>query len=282
VAIKNNIIQCYYSNDGLCNRSKLIRCVYADKTKCKKYKADTVKEVPILKNKGKEKDNAGISYTDLYGRKVGEFTVTRKAHDSNWICTCNNCGKEVVVALYLIYTKKILPCACSYILAKKEIAPYHLSPLSSDAIKSHDKRSEVYDCWKSIVVRCRTKKGERYERYGSKGISVCAEWKNDFHQFLMDMGYKPTPKHTLYRIDSEKGYSKDNCRWGTTKEQANNKSNNVYLTHNERCQTVSEWSVELGVPYGTIYSYVTKKIDKDKIIDLILQRIEKKQKNKKV
>lgn len=71
--------------------------------------------------------------------------------------------------------------------------------------------------------RCENPKATAYERYGGAGIKVCRRWQK-FENFLEDMGERPDGK-TLDRINNLKGYSKENCRWATIKEQQNNRKN---------------------------------------------------------
>jgi len=80
----------------------------------------------------------------------------------------------------------------------------------------------LYVTWMSMKARCYDNRTRSYEHYGGRGITVCERWRKSYHNFIADMGEKPDG-HTLDRIDNEKGYSPDNCKWSTPKEQAQNK-----------------------------------------------------------
>lgn len=77
--------------------------------------------------------------------------------------------------------------------------------------------------WYAMKHRCYNKNNKKYIHYGGRGIKVCKRWLESYENFLSDMGRKPTSKHTLDRINNEKGYSKSNCRWATYTEQNNNR-----------------------------------------------------------
>lgn len=88
------------------------------------------------------------------------------------------------------------------------------------------KMSRTYISWTSMKQRCYNKKHFHYDNYGGRGITVCNSWLNSFENFFKDMGER-LGGMTLDRVDNTKGYCKENCKWSTYKEQANNKRNNI-------------------------------------------------------
>jgi hypothetical protein len=95
--------------------------------------------------------------------------------------------------------------------------------------------------------RCYNPRNNRYYRYGARGIQVCDRWLHSFENFLADMGPRPSPKHSIDRIDNDKDYCPENCKWSTAREQARNRSSCRYLEHNGRRMLISDWAAELGV-----------------------------------
>jgi hypothetical protein len=98
--------------------------------------------------------------------------------------------------------------------------------------------------WAEMLYRCR-KEGKKY--YKDKGITVCVSWEK-FENFLKDMGERPTPKHSIDRLDVKGNYCKENCRWATMKQQQRNRGNNRLI----KGKTLSEWSEILGVKRSTL------------------------------
>lgn len=85
---------------------------------------------------------------------------------------------------------------------------------------------------------------------------MCDEWRSSFHRFQTDMGPRPSPLHSVERINNDGPYAPFNCRWATKGDQMRNRRNNVRLVFRERVQTVAEWAEEVGLDYDTLYSRV--------------------------
>lgn len=97
-----------------------------------------------------------------------------------------------------------------------------------------------YTTWIDITRRCYNKNFSQYADYGGRGIKMSNEWKNDFTAFLRDMGKKPTPEHTIDRINNDGNYEKGNCKWATYEAQANNKRSNVLYNLDGEEYTIAE------------------------------------------
>ena len=109
-----------------------------------------------------------------------------------------------------------------------------------------------YEAWRHMVRRCENMKHPAYKYYGARGIHVCERWRDDFLVFLADMGLRPSSDYSLDRIDNQRGYGPDNCRWATSIEQQNNRRNNRILYFHAKSQSVAQWAIELGIKEDTI------------------------------
>jgi hypothetical protein len=101
-----------------------------------------------------------------------------------------------------------------------------------------------------MIKRCNNPNDICYGVYGDRGIKVCSRWL-EFENFLEDMGEQPEGM-SLDRIDSNKGYCLNNCKWSTAKEQARNRRNNRLLTYNGITKLMIEWSEDLNINYSTL------------------------------
>lgn len=185
---------------------------------------------------------------DLTGLRFGKLTVISKApykHHKNgrkraaWNCLCD-CGNEKVVLTENLVNGHVSSCGC-----KKE--------------KHSMSYSRLYSIWNGMKDRCNNPHHKFYSRYGGRGISVCEDWQTDFNSFMnwsYANGYEENL--TIDRIDNDKGYTPDNCRWATMKVQRNNASSNKILSFNGRTMNVTKWANELNISRHTLYTRLRK------------------------
>lgn len=111
----------------------------------------------------------------------------------------------------------------------------------------------IFNIYYGMVSRCEYVKNVAYARYGGRGIKICSEWRKGwkvFYKWALANGYKEGL--TLDRIDYNKNYEPNNCRWATRKEQANNMSSNVLIPYNGQIKNLSEWCEELNLSRSRI------------------------------
>lgn len=132
----------------------------------------------------------------------------------------------------------------------------------------HGLHSRLYRIWRCIKFRCYQKSHEAYPRYGGKGILVCDEWHEyiNFRDWALSAGYNDDL--TIDRIDNCKGYCPENCRWATRKQQANNRTDNLFLTIDGETKTASEWLFDerCCVSKSVLYTRIAKGWDSKKAV----------------
>lgn len=119
-----------------------------------------------------------------------------------------------------------------------------------------DCHKPTYYSWRNLRNRCNYKKAWNYSRYGGSGISYDPSW-DSYDKFLSDMGERPEGT-TLDRIDNDKGYFKENCRWATCKQQQSNRRNCLQITYNGVTQTAADWAYQMGLTKSAIWMRITK------------------------
>ena len=156
-----------------------------------------------------------------------------------WNCECK-CGNTTIVRASSLLSGDTKSCGC----LMKETLLHETHGMTN---------TRLYRIWNGMKDRCKNKNAPEYENYGGRGIRVCQEWLDDFMNFYnwaMANGYRDDL--TIDRKDNDKGYSPENCRWATAKEQANNTRSTVFLTYKGETKPVSEWSEITGIRQDTL------------------------------
>lgn len=160
---------------------------------------------------------------DLTGRKFGRLVVIRPAgkrgRNAVSLCQCK-CGVEKTVMNFNLLSERTQSCGCLH----RENASARVKK-NPPRLKHGLRRTITYNCWQGMIARCIDSRCVNYPRYGGRGITVCSRWSDPdkgLLNFVEDMGQRPTPAHSIDRIDSEKGYEPGNCRWATRSQQNQN------------------------------------------------------------
>jgi len=192
---------------------------------------------------------------NIVGQVFGRLTVVRysnhrspvKKNSTYWECICR-CGQTVIVRGENLKSGSTQSCGC---LARKFNRGLH------PTLKTHGhSRTKTYRIWSHICYRCHNPNSADFRNYGQRGITVCDRWLV-FENFLEDMGTAPAGT-SLDRKDNTKGYYKRNCRWATSKQQANNKRTSNRIRFRGKTQTVAQWAEEIGMNYKTLWSRLSK------------------------
>ena len=168
------------------------------------------------------------------GKRFGRLTAITEDGKNKWLCLCDCGNMKIVYDRNLLYSNR-QSCGC--------------------AIKTHGmSNTKAHRRWANMLSRCRRETHPLYKYYGGRGITVCKRWFK-FENFYKDMGDCPEGL-TIERIDNEKGYFPDNCKWGTYTEQANNRrpSTRIYPTIEFKGQklTKTQWARKIGLNYMTL------------------------------
>lgn len=104
-----------------------------------------------------------------------------------------------------------------------------------------------YAAWIQMKQRCSNPNAKGWHNYGGRGICVCKVWRQSFRTFLIDMGTKPSPHHSIDRINNDGDYEPKNCRWATYKQQHRNRRNNTLITFDGMALCIAEWAERTGI-----------------------------------
>lgn len=186
----------------------------------------------------------------------------KKQFRARWRC---NCGNEFEALIHHVRHSRTKSCGC----LQKEI--------TSAIRKTHGmSRTPEYGIYQGMIKRCYNHNAQFFEHYGWRGISVCDRWRGDhgFHNFMEDMGPRPSPKHSIERVENNGNYEPENCIWLLRVEQPKNRRTSVILELNgvRRCQ--NDFADFLKINRVTVAVYLNRGWSAEQIYERFKGRIE--------
>lgn len=187
---------------------------------------------------------------DLTNQRFGLLTAILRVENNKhgkamWLCRCD-CGSEKPVLSAKLVTGETRSCGCATAgFIRKKNTKHGLAG------------SRPWSVYYNMLRRCYNPNTIGFHRYGGRGITVCDRWRDSFAAFLEDMG-EPPEGMSLDRIDNDKGYSPENCRWATKKQQIDNSTRPKLITFNGETRNISEWARKLGIGQPTLQERLQK------------------------
>jgi len=210
------------------------------------------------------------NFIDITGKKFNRLTVIKRIENSTfrkarWLCKCD-CGNFTEVSGDNLRNGSVKSCGCLIKDKNKQRATHRKSNI------------RLYNIWRNMKARCNNSKNPDYKNYGKRGIKVCDEWINfeNFYNWAINNGYKE--KLSIDRVDVNKNYQPNNCRWISLKKQSYNKRNSFFINIKGEEKCLAEWCEIYNVKYSTVYRRITR--NKMSIEDAILKPIKIKYRNK--
>lgn len=178
----------------------------------------------------------------MTGKKFKRYTVVSYSHTKNgvamWDVVCD-CGNKRVARSYDLKSGKQGSCGC---LKREKII--------KKFTKHGECRTPLYNRWRNMLNRCRYRKRKEAKNYILRGITVCSDW-HEFLNFKRDMEEGFKPELELDRIDNNKGYYKENCRWVTREINSNNKRRSHKIKEKDKYYSIKEYCRKHGLVYNT-------------------------------
>jgi hypothetical protein len=192
------------------------------------------------------------------GRRFGRLVVVaesgRDGYGPRWLCRCD-CGTEKTIAKYSLTAGRSVSCGCYNRDLNRE------RMREEKTVHGHacnGRMTAEYRTWGGIIKRCTNPKTKAFKYYGARGIRVCDRWRESFEAFLADVGPRPSPRHSIDRIDNDGNYEPGNVRWATREEQMRNRSTAHHVEAFGERLTAAEWSERKGIPYATLLARLAK------------------------
>jgi hypothetical protein len=186
-------------------------------------------------------DLTGQRFTRLVVRHCG-----KDCHDERvrWLCDCD-CGATTLVLSQSLRNGETRSCGCLHRDISREVGKY--------ANATHHKTgTPEYRTWNNMRNRCSNPNVPCFRNYGGRGITVCSRW-DVFETFFEDMGPRPSPQHTIERMDNNGPYSPENCIWIPGAQQIRNRRNTIYVLYHGTPMRITEVMQHSGLTYNQIY-----------------------------
>lgn len=200
-------------------------------------------------------------FCDHAGKRFGRLLVlgyggrSSSGSHTHWWCRCD-CGAISRPTANKLTRGAAQSCGC---LRRDRLS-------AAATVHGFGSRGEYaeYSSFIHMKGRCLNPRDAAFKDYGGRGIQICDRWRfgeggrSGFECFLADLGFKPSPLHTLDRIKSEGNYEPSNCRWGTKKQQARNRRSNHYVTLNGERISLVDACERLHLGYSSVNSRIRR------------------------
>jgi hypothetical protein len=187
---------------------------------------------------------------------VMEEAGRNKRGNKTWRCVCD-CGNEVIISSSDLRHNHTQSCGCLQRNRVRETCVTH-----------GQTKTLLYSRWGRSIQRCTNSNFIYYQNYGGRGIGICEEWRDfeKFKEWAEGSGFQP--HLSIERIDNDKGYFPDNCKWVTRKEQGANKRNNHWMTLMGETKTLAQWSRQLSLCQTTIRRRLKRGLSDEEALDI--------------
>jgi len=200
------------------------------------------------------KDQTGRRFGRLF---VRGFIGQGSAAEALWWCSCD-CGRDTVVSTGELNRKSdgrrsgVKSCGC--------LQPDVAAVTHTRHGCTRNGASAEYQAWLDMKARCSNQNAQEWDRYGARGIKVCDQWRHSFEAFIADVGPRPSPDHSIDRIDTNGNYEPGNCRWATRKEQQRNRRCTTFVVFDGERLPLAELAERVGISRHSLKGRMRKGI----------------------
>ncbi len=214
------------------------------------------KEIPAV-------TGAVSAWHDLIGAKLGRLTIIgntgalSKRGRKIVTCLCD-CGYYVDVDPGSLRSGATTSCGC----LRREMLAARNKANATHGDSSGGTVTYLYRAWQALKWRCLDRNHDAYKHYGARGITVYTPWIDDYALFKKDVldeiGEKPSRRHSLDRINNDRGYEPGNIGWSVGKEQVRNKRNTRHETLRGVRKPLAEWCDQYGADYEIVLNRISR------------------------